>query len=151
MLRCKTFCSRSLIPQDFFSHINVSMVSFLQSLLLLFHFCVFLSRLSELVWKLAKEISLQSTSKRFPSFGSPANSNKSNDKKIPISPKPKLNGNNKSLICNPEKFQYSIELGQAQCKRIFQGSLTLLASFDFATSCPKIKVWCMRSVQDIFF
>ena len=32
------------------------MVSFLQSLLLLFHFCVFLSQLSELVWKLAEEI-----------------------------------------------------------------------------------------------
>ena len=60
------------------------MVSFLQSLLLLFHFCVFLSQLSELVWKLAEEISLESTSKRFPSFisifGPPANGNKSNAK-----------------------------------------------------------------------
>ena len=37
------------------------MVSFLQSLLLLFHFCVFLSQLSELVWKLAEEISLRLT------------------------------------------------------------------------------------------
>ena len=45
------------------------MVSFLQSLLLLFHFCVFLSQLSELVWKLAEEISFQSASKRFPSCG----------------------------------------------------------------------------------
>ena len=126
------------------------MVSFLQSLLLLFHFCVFLSQLSELVWKLAKEISLQSTSKRFPCFGPPANGNKSKAKKIQISPKSKLNGNNIALICNPEKFWCSIELGQAQCKRIFQGSLTLLASFDFATSCSKIKVWCMRSNRILF-
>ena len=44
------------------------MVFFLQSLLLLFHFCVFLSQLSELVWNLAQEISLQLASKRFPSF-----------------------------------------------------------------------------------
>ena len=62
------------------------MVSFLQSLLLLFHFCVFLSQLSELVWKLAEEISLQSASKRFPSFGPPANGNKSNAKKSRFRP-----------------------------------------------------------------
>ena len=37
--------SRSLIPQYLLSHINVSMVSFLKSLLLLFHFCVFLTQL----------------------------------------------------------------------------------------------------------
>ena len=67
------------------SHINVSMVSFL---LLLFHFCVFLSQLSALVWKLTGEISLQWASKRFPC------------QKIQISPKSKLNGNNISLICN---------------------------------------------------
>ena len=54
------------------------MVSFLQSLLLLFHFCVFVSKLSELVRKLAEEISLQSASKRFASFDPPANGNKSN-------------------------------------------------------------------------
>ena len=35
------------------------------------HFCVFLSQLSKLVWKLAEEISPQS-------FGPPANGNKSN-------------------------------------------------------------------------
>ena len=73
--------SRSLIWCDLLSHTNVSMVSFLQSLLLLFHFCVFLSQLSELVWKLAEGISLQSASKRFQSFGPPANDNKSNAKK----------------------------------------------------------------------
>ena len=66
-------------------------------------FCVFLSKLSELVWKLAEEI-LQSALKRFPSFGPPANGNKSNAKKIPISSKSKRNGNNISLICNPETF-----------------------------------------------
>ena len=32
----------------------------------------------------------------------------------------------------------------------FQGSFTLLASFDFSTSCPKIKVWCMRSNGILF-
>ena len=70
-----------LVSRDLLSHINVSMVSFLQSLLLLFHFCVFLSQLSELVWKLAEEISLQSAPKRFPSFGPPANGNESTTKK----------------------------------------------------------------------
>ena len=65
---------------------HVSMVSFSQSLLLLFHFCVFLSQLSELVWRLAEEISLQSASKRFPSFGPPANGNKSNAKKSRFRP-----------------------------------------------------------------
>ena len=73
--------------QDLLSHINVSMVSFLQSLLLLFHFCVFLSQVSELVWKLAEEKSLQSASKRFPSFGPPTNGNKRfKRQKIPNSP-----------------------------------------------------------------
>ena len=71
---------------------------------LLFHFCVFLSQLSELEWMLAEEISPQSASKRFLSFSPPAKGNKSNAKKIPISPKLKLNGNNISLICSPEKF-----------------------------------------------
>ena len=62
------------------------MVSFLQSLLLLFHFCVFLSQLFELVRELAEEISLQSASKHFPSFGPLANSNKSNAKKSRFRP-----------------------------------------------------------------
>ena len=102
--RCKTFCSMKLnstrSPQ---SHPYVSMVSFLKSLLLLFHLCVLLSQLFELVWKLAEEISRQSAPKRFLSFGPPANGNKVTPK-IPISPKSKLNGNNVSLICDPEKF-----------------------------------------------
>ena len=68
------------------------MVSFVQSLLWLFHFCVFLSQLSELVWKLAEEISLQSASKRFPSFGPPANGNKSNAKKSRFRPNRNLTG-----------------------------------------------------------
>ena len=62
-----------LVSQDFLTHINVLIVFFLRSLLLLFHFCVFLSQLSELVWKLAEEISVQSAPKGFPSFGPPAN------------------------------------------------------------------------------
>ena len=68
------------------------MVSLLQSLLLLFHFCVFLSQLSELVWKLAEEISLQSAPKRFPSFGRPANGDKSNAKKSRFGPNRNLTG-----------------------------------------------------------
>ena len=79
-------------PQDLLSHINVSTVSFLQSLLLLFHYCVFLSQLSELVWKLAEEISLQSASKCFQSFGPPANGNKSNAKKSRFCPNWNLTG-----------------------------------------------------------
>ena len=81
-----------LVSQDVLSHIKVLMVSFLQSLSLLFHFCVFLSQLSELVWKLAEEISLQSASKRFPSFGPPANGNKSNAKKSRFRPNRNLTG-----------------------------------------------------------
>ena len=81
-----------LVSQDLLSHINVSMVSFLQSLLLLFYFCVFFSQLSELVWKLAEEISLQSASKRFRSFGPPANGNKSNSKKSRFRPNRNLTG-----------------------------------------------------------
>ena len=68
------------------------MVSFLQSLLLLFHFCVFLSQLSELVWKLSEEISLQSASKCFQSFGPPANGNKRNAKKSRFCPNRNLTG-----------------------------------------------------------
>ena len=68
------------------------MVSFLQSLLLLFHFCVFLSQLSELVRKLAEEISLQSASKCFQSFGPLANGNKSNAIKSRFCPNRNLTG-----------------------------------------------------------
>ena len=100
----KQSASRSSPPQDLLSHNNVSMVSFLQSLLLLFYFCVFLPQLSELVWKLAEEISHQSASKCFQSFGPPANGNKSNAKTSRIRPKTKLNRNNISLICNPGRF-----------------------------------------------
>ena len=82
-----------LVSQDLLSHINVSMVSFLQSFLIFpFHFCAFLSQLSELVWKLAEEISLQSASKRFPSFGPLANDNKSNAKKSRFRPNRNLTG-----------------------------------------------------------
>ena len=73
-------------------HINVSMVSFLHSLLLMFHFCVLLSQLSELVWKLVEEISLQWASERSPSFGPPANGNKSNTKKSRLRPNRNLTG-----------------------------------------------------------
>ena len=88
------------------------MVSFLQSLLLLFHFCVFLSQLSELVWKLAEEISLQSASKCFQSFGPPANGNKSNAKKSRFCPNRNLTGTiyhwsiilrSFSVVLNPAK------------------------------------------------
>ena len=70
------------------------MVSFLQSLLLLFHFCVFLSQLSEPVWKLGEEIqiSFQSASKRLASSGPPANGNKSNAKKSRFRPNWNLPG-----------------------------------------------------------
>ena len=68
------------------------MVSFLQCLLLPFHFCVFLSQLSELVWKLAEEISLQSASKCFQSLCPPANGNKSNAKKSRFCPNRNLTG-----------------------------------------------------------
>ena len=52
----------------------------------LFHFCAFLSQLPELEWNLAEEINLQLASKRFPSFGPPANSNKNDAKKSQFCP-----------------------------------------------------------------
>ena len=81
-----------LVSQDLLSHINVSMVSFLQPLLLLFHFCVFLSQLSELVWKLAEEIKSSIGIKTLPIFCPPANGNKSNAKKPRFSPNRNLTG-----------------------------------------------------------
>ena len=78
---CKTLCFARLnstrSPQSYPCPKGLFLTQFL---LLLLHFCVFLSQLSELVWKLAEEISLQSASKRFPSFGAPANGNESNAK-----------------------------------------------------------------------
>ena len=47
-------------------------------------------------------------------------------------------------------FSVELKLSQAQCKRIFQGSLTLLASFELVTSCQKIKVLYMRSNGILF-
>ena len=52
----------------------------------------FLSRLSELVWKLARERSLQLALKRFPSLGPPANGNESNAKKSRFHPNRNLTG-----------------------------------------------------------
>ena len=65
---------------------------FVLIVLLLFHFCVFLSRLSELVWKLAGEISYQLALKRFPSLGPPANGNESNAKKSRFRPNRNFKG-----------------------------------------------------------
>ena len=56
-----------------------------------------------------------------------------------------------SHSCLNGLFLCSIELGQGQCKWIFQGSLALLASFECATSCQKVKVWYMRSNRILFF
>ena len=61
-------------------------------LLFLFHFCVFLLQLSELVWKLAEGISLQSASKRLPSFGPSSNGNKSKAINTRICPNWNLTG-----------------------------------------------------------
>ena len=129
-----------LVSQDLLSHINVSMVSFLQSLLLLFHFCVFLSQLSELVWKLAEEISLQSASKRFPSFGPPANGNKSNAKKSRFRPNRNLTGTiyHWSVILR----SFSVVLNSA--KRDANGFFKVLLLSSHLLI-PKIKVWGMRS------
>ena len=125
-----------LVSQDLLSHINVSMVSFLQSLLLLFHFCLFLSQLSELVWKLAEEISLQSASKRFPSFGPPANGNKSNSKKSWFRPNPTIY--HWSVILR----SFSVVLNSA--KRDANGFFKVLLLSSHLLI-PKIKVWGMRS------
>ena len=57
-----------------------------------FHFCVFLSRLSELVWKLAGEMSHQLALKRFPSLVPPANGNEINAKKSRFRANRKLMG-----------------------------------------------------------
>ena len=75
----KHSATRSLIPQDLLRFIHMLMVSFWQSLLILFHFCVFLSQLSKLVLKLSTRTN--EPSKLFPPFGPPANCNKRNAKR----------------------------------------------------------------------
>ena len=67
---------------------------------------LFLSRLSELVWKLEGEISLQLELKRLPSLGPPAKGNERKAKKSRFCPNwTPVNGNTLSLICNSEKFR----------------------------------------------
>ena len=85
--RCKTFCFTKL-PSTRSPQSDQCLNGFFltASLLLLFHFCLFLSQLSELVWKLVDEISLQSASKRFPSFGPLANGNTSKANKSRFCP-----------------------------------------------------------------
>ena len=90
--RCKTFCFTKLpstrSPQShqclncFFLTVFIVAVSFLRIPF----------QLSELVWKLVEEISLQSASKCFPCFGPPANGNKSNAKKSRFRPNQNLTG-----------------------------------------------------------
>ena len=116
----KHFTSRSLIRQDLLNHINVSMVSFLQSLLLLFHFCIFLSQLSELVWKLAEEISLQSASQHFPSFGLPAKGNKSNAKKSRFRPNRNLTGTIYHWSVILRRFSVVLNSAKRDAKRFFK-------------------------------
>ena len=114
--------SRSFPPQDLLSHINVWMVSFLQSLLLLFHLCVFLSQLFELVWKPAEEISFQSASKCFQSFGPPANGNKSNAKKSRFCPNRNLTG----TICHWSVILRSFSVVLNPAKRDANGFFKIL-------------------------
>ena len=104
------------------SHQCLIQVSLLQSLLLLFHFCVFLSQLSELVRKLAKEISLQSASKRFPSFCPPANGNKSNAKKSRFRP----NRNSTGTIYHWSVILRSFSVVSNSAKRDANGFFKLL-------------------------
>ena len=67
--RCKTLCftklNSSRSPQ---SHPRLNGFFLTESLSSLFHFCLFLPQLPELVWKVAEKLSLQSASKRFPSL-----------------------------------------------------------------------------------
>ena len=140
----KHSASRSLIPEDLLSHINVAMVSFLQSLLLLFHFCVFLSQLSELEWNLAEEISLQSASKRFPSFGPPANDNKSTAKKYRFRPNRNLTRTMYHWSVILRHFSVVLNSAKGDANGFFKVLLLSSHLLIFATSCPKIKVWYMR-------
>ena len=93
MSRCKTFCftkyNSTRCPQ---SHPCLNGFFLTESLLLLLHSCVFLLQLSELVWKLTEEISLQSASKRFLSFGPPSIGNESNAKNSWFRPNRNLTG-----------------------------------------------------------
>ena len=65
-------------------------------------------------------------------------------KKIPIWSKSKLNGNNISFTCN-SSFSVVSNSAKSDANGFFK-----VASFEFATSCQKIKVWYMRS-NGIFF
>ena len=86
--RCNEHCasrSQDLLgsPQ---SHPCLNVFFLTYSLSLLFHFCIFLSRLSELVWKLVGEISLQLALKRQPSLGPLIDGNEDNAKKSRFRP-----------------------------------------------------------------
>ena len=86
------------------------------------HFCVFFSQLSEHVWKLAEELSLQSASKRYPSFGPPANGNKSNAKKSPFCP----NRNSTRTICHWSVIPRSFSVVSNSAKRDANGFFKVL-------------------------
>ena len=139
--------SRSLSPQDLLSHINISMVTFLRSLLLLFHFCIFLSQLSDLVWKLAEEISLQLASKRFPSFGPPANGNKSNAKKFRFHPNRKLTGKIYHWSVILRSFSVVLYSAKHDANGFFK---VLLLSSHLSRHPVQKSVWCMRSNGVLF-
>ena len=77
-----------------------------------------------------------------PSLGPPAKGNERKARKSRFCPNWNLTGTLyhgfvilRSLVYSRE---CTIELGQARSKRIFQGSLTLVASFEFAIFCQKI-------------
>ena len=134
-------------------HIHVSMVSFLHGLycyytISAYSFHDYLS----LCGQLAGEISLQLSLKRFPSLGLQTNGNESNAILSRFRPNRKLTWTiyHWSVILRSFSVVSNLIFGQAQCKRIFQGSVTLFVSFEFATSCQKIKVWYMRSYGILF-
>ena len=133
--RCNTSCFLKL-PQDLLSHIRVSMVCSCS-----------ISGYSLIIPFTIIRACMEGGGRKKPSTGRirelpfswySGQWQWNQRQKIPILLKSNINGNNILFYC-------SIELGQTRCKRIFQGSLSLFASFEFATSCHKIKVGYMRS------
>ena len=125
---------------------------FYRVLLLLFHFtfhfsfcCVFLLQLSELVWKLTEGISLQSASKRFPSFGSPAKGNKSNAKNTRFRLNRNLTGKIYYWSVNLRGFSVVSNPAKRDANGFLKALLLSLHLLVAWHSVKKINVWRMRS------
>ena len=87
--------------------------------------------------------------KALPIFRSPANDNKSNAKKFGFRPNRNLTGTIYHWSVILRSFTVVLTSAKRDANGFFKFSYSP-RTFDFATSCPKIKVWCMLSNGILF-